>query len=138
MTDKLLKGSLVLAVGAILALVAYIMGTNVPMALASAPGGLPATQVLATTTVVGPQSKTTLFPRVTNCTSRRIRTQGTQIYFLYADPSTGDLASTSVSGSAGDFLAASSTATLDGGLFGCGRVIATASASTTVTVWEMQ
>lgn len=98
--------------------------------------GVPASQRVATTTEVGPQQTKTLFAAGTPCGSRVIRTQGQEIYLLFADPTNGDLASTTLSAVAGFFQAASTTVAYDSNVYGCGRMTAEATASTTITIAE--
>lgn len=107
-----------------------------PKANASATNGLPATLRVATTTVVGPQNKVTLFNSNSACTSRIVRTQGQGIILAFADPTNGDVASTTLSSVIGFIQAASTTIAYDSGIYGCGRVTAYAEASTTLTTEE--
>lgn len=102
----------------------------------AAPAGIPATQRVATTTSVGPQETKTLFAANAACSARIIRTQGEPIYVLFADPTNGDLASTSLTAVAGFYQAASTTVAYDSGLYGCGRMVAESLASTTITIAE--
>lgn len=103
---------------------------------AEATSGLPAVQMTATTTVVGPQETKTLFSSKSVCTSRVVRTQGVDIFIAFADPTNGDIASTTLSAVAGFTQAASTTVAYDSGLYGCGRMTAEAVASTTITTAE--
>lgn len=114
-------------------------------ALGSAPSGLPTTQKFATTTTVGPQGvagkAVTIFAANSTCTARTISTvggTGQGIFFLTADPTNGDLSSTTITYTTGMYQAGSTTVTYDAGLNGCGRWTARASASTTITVIEYQ
>jgi hypothetical protein len=101
----------------------------------SAPSGLAATQRVATSTQVGPGNATKVFSASPNCAARLIRTQSSDIYILFADPTNGDLASTTLSGVASFTQAASTTVSYDGALYGCGAVyIKSPTASTTLTV----
>lgn len=105
---------------------------------ASAPPGLPASQAVATTTQVGPQAKVTLFSANGSCTARVVSTRGTDIFLVFADPTNGNLSSTTLAFGAGFYQAASTTVAYDGGLYGCGRMIGYALASTTITISQMQ
>lgn len=124
-----------------LALVAFLIVLQVQQAEGSAFTGGVAKQSFATTTVVGPQSKVTIFSAQPSCTARTIALSdgtGTGIRFLTGDPSGGNLSSTTLTGVVGLNQAGSTTVTYDSGLNGCGRWTAVASASTTVTVVEYQ
>lgn len=131
--QKILLGLLVIPFAA--AILYFLVGT--PQAFSSAPSGLPANQLTATTTVVGPQETKTLFSANSVCTSRIIRTQGEPIFLLFADPTNGDLASTTMTSLAGFYQAASTTVAYDSGLYGCGRMTVEALASTTITSAQM-
>jgi hypothetical protein len=103
--------------------------------------GSAAKQSFATTTQVGPQSKVTIFAAQPSCTSRTIALSdgtGVGIRFLTGDPAGGNLSSTTLTNVVGLNQSGSTTVTYDGGLNGCGRWIAIASASTTVTLVEYQ
>lgn len=122
-----------------------LMGTLVSMqvndlALGSA-GEVPAVQGIATTTAVGPQETITVFSNKSNCSSRVISTTdgtGQAIQLLFGDPTNGDIASTSISEVVGHLQAASTTQVYDAGLYGCGRWVAYASASTTLLISEFR
>ena len=132
-----LKQSLpyILAFAVILA-AAYFVGVFTSRVDAAAPGGVPATQLVATTTTVGPQQKITVFSMNNTCAARIVRTQGVGIFLVFADPTNGDLASTTLNTTAGFFQSASTTVAYDAGLYGCGRMVGYAEASTTITVSE--
>lgn len=122
-------------VGAVLA----VLASNLPHASASAPSGLQATLYSATTTVVGIQSNTQLFPASLNCAARVVSTVAQPIMILFADPTNGDLASTTLSGTKGHVQPASTTVVYDSGVYGCGRMFAFGfNASTTITVSEFK
>lgn len=106
------------------------------LAFGSAPPGTPSTQRTATTTEVGPQQTKTLFAANAFCASRIIRTQGEPVYISFADPTNGDVASTTLAWNVGFFQAASTTVAYDSGLYGCGRMTVKALASTTITSAE--
>lgn len=95
-------------------------------------------QQSATTTVVGPQSKTTIYAAKTDgsCKSRVIGTKTTPIVLFFGDPTNGDLSSTTLDGTTGFVQGASTTVAYDSGIYGCGRWTAYAAASTTITVSE--
>lgn len=141
MTDKFIKFA---EIGIVLIIVllggvgfSHILATHSTQTVTygSAPSGLAATQRVATTTSVGPGNATKVFNSSPNCAARLIRTQGTDIYILFADPTNGDLASTTLSGVASFTQAASTTVSYDGALYGCGAVyIKSPTASTTLTV----
>lgn len=111
---------------------AYFAGVATFPTFASAPSGLPATQVTADTIEIGPDVAVELFGSRRACTSRVIRTQGVVANLTLADTDS-DVASTSLSAVVGFTQAASTTVAYDGGLYGCGRVFGSATASTTIT-----
>lgn len=119
---------------AFLAIAFFALSFNLTSSVhASAPSGLPATQAIATTTVIGPQNNVTVLSS-DNCSARIISTVGTPIQLLMADPTNGDLSSTTLNGKNGLVQAASTTVIYDSGVFGCGKIIGYAAASTTITV----
>lgn len=94
----------------------------------------------ATTTTVGPQAvpAVTLFQAReagSNCKARVVSTSGNSAIMISFGDVTG-FGSTTVSGTAGHWQAASTTVAYDSGLFGCGRWTAFGYASTTVMVTE--
>lgn len=103
--------------------------------------GSASVQVSASTTIVGPGVQT-LFNERVGCTARTIALSdgtGVPILFLTADSATFVLSSTTLSaGRQGLYQAGSTTVTYDGGLNGCKKWVAYASASTTVTLVEYQ
>jgi hypothetical protein len=106
--------------------------------LSSAPSGLPATQRIATTTVVGPQSVTTIFANKASCASRVISTtDGTnqEILVIFGNPTNGDIATPT--GIVGHAQAGSTTVAYDSGIYGCGAWEAYATASTTLLLSEL-
>lgn len=103
---------------------------------ASAPSGLASSQQYATTTQVGPQYDQTVAAANPNCAARIIGTQAQPIMLIFADPTNGDISSSTISQSVGFIQAASTTVSYDSGIYGCGRVIGYAAASTTITVAE--
>lgn len=108
---------------------------------ASAPSGLNTSYRVATTTAVGPDQVITIFSDRQQCSSRIISTvdgTGTAVTFTIADPSNLDISSTTVSIVIGSLQAGSTTVAYDGGLWGCERWTATAFASTTLTLYEME
>lgn len=103
--------------------------------------GSAAVQTIATTTQVGPQAKVTIFSAQKSCTARTIALSdgtGIGIRFLTDDPAGGGLSSTTLTNTVGLNQAGSTTVTYNSGMNGCGRWIAIASASTTVTLVEYQ
>ena len=122
---------------AVFASLAIWAGTS-KNAYGSAPSGLATSQEVATTTTVGPQQNITLFAALQGCNSRVIGTVSQPIMILFADPTNGDLSSTTLSGSKGFWQSASTTVAYDSGIYGCGRVIGYAYASTTVTRAEFK
>lgn len=128
----------------VLALVAYFVIDiySAQQALGSAFTGSTAVQSTATTTVVGPQSKITIFSATKACTARAIGINdgtGVGIRFITADPAgVSSISSTTLTTQIGLSQAGSTTVTYDSGLNGCGRWVAMASASTTITVVEYQ
>ena len=122
---------------AFVVLIAYALGTRVPLAFASAPSGLPATMATSSTVVVGPNIVTptlahaTLF-EASNCAARIITTLGTPISLSFAA-----FSSTTPSATVGHVQASSTTEVYDSGQFGCGLVSAYGfTSSTTITVSE--
>lgn len=85
----------------------------------------------ATTTILGPGT-VTLFPASDFCLNRVVTTQGTEIKVLFGDAI--GLTATSVSATVGHLQAASTTVAYDSGLYGCGKMVGRANASTTVTI----
>ena len=137
MTKSFSNITLMAAVVVILAFM-YLLSVSTHQASAKSTNGLPATQISATTTVVGPQQTITVFRRDPSCTARIIRTQGQGILLAFDDPSNGDVASTSLNSIVGFIQLASTTVAYDSGIYGCGRVTAFAEASTTITTARMQ
>lgn len=132
------KLSIWIGIGVALAFITLSLLYNLrPVTASSFPGGF-ATQGVATTTLVGPLNVTTLYTARTSCASRVIGTNGAAIQVIFDDPSDGNLASTTFSGVKGFWQAASSTTVYDSGLYGCGRLQAIASASTTITTAEFR
>lgn len=121
--------TLVLLLGAI-----FLSITNI--SFAAAPSGLPSTQTMATSTQVGPQANVTIDPASANCASRIVGTQAQPIMLIFADPTNGDISSTTLSQSRGFIQAASTTVAYDAGIYGCGRMVGYAAASTTITIVE--
>ncbi len=135
MNNIIIKTALGLFILATLLLMADVLIMKTPKADASAPSGLPATEAVATTTVLGPQSTTTILA-ASACSARVVGTTNQGIMLLFADPSEGDLSSTTIASQKGFWQAASTTVAYDSGVYGCGRFIGRADASTTVTVME--
>lgn len=138
---KSLHVSLALVGLLFMGMIALLVITQSQKAEAGAFTGSAAVQSVATTTVVGPQSKITIFTANKSCTARTISLSdgtGVGIRFLTGDPAGGNLSSTTLTGTVGLMQAGSTTVTYDGGLNGCGRWTAVATASTTVTVVEYQ
>jgi hypothetical protein len=124
-----------LSYGIVIALVlaiVYLFGASATRVGASAPTGLMTTVAVATTTAVGPQQNIQIFA-ASNCNSRVISTVGSAVMITFADPSNGDVSSTTLSGVKGSVQAASTTVVYDSGLYGCDRWFAYAFASTTIT-----
>lgn len=134
-TLKVLAGSTLVII--LLGLLLFIQADKVD---SSAFTGAVATQSSATTTVVGPGYQT-IFSDTKSCTARTIALSdgtGTGIRFITGDSASFVLSSTTLTNVKGLNQAGSTTVTYDGGLNGCGRWIAIASASTTVTLVEYQ
>lgn len=85
----------------------------------------------ATTTILGPGT-VTLFEATDFCLNRVVTTQGQEIKVLFGDAI--GLTATSVSATVGHLQAASTTVSYDSGLYGCGKMVGRAVASTTVTI----
>ncbi len=125
----------------IFALVAIYIFTIAPKdALGGAFTGTAAQLKYATTTTVGPQAvaRVTVFPQNGECKNRVITTSGNSAIMLsFGEPRTaGNLSSTTISGTAGFWQAASTTVAYDAEQFGCGLWTAYGYASTTLTVAE--
>lgn len=97
---------------------------------ASFPGS-PAYLQSATTTIVGPSGNDVLFAATPFCNNRVVTTQSTEIKVLFGD--TNGLTASSVSATVGHLQAASTTVSYDAALYGCGRMVARANSSTTLT-----
>jgi len=129
----------VLTVGLILlaGLVAGVLLTESNV-VGSAPSGLPASQRIATTTVVGPDFATTIFASKASCASRVVSTtDGTnqEILIVFGTPTNGDIATpTAIVGHA---QTGSTTVAYDSGIYGCGAWKGYATASTTLLVSEL-
>lgn len=136
MTNVIKKSILVLALIGLIGVIVSFYFVNI--ATGSAPSGLPAILKIATTTVVGPQSNTELFPANPMCASRVISTVNQEITLIFADPSNGDVSSTTLSSIVGHVQSASTTNAYDSGIYGCGRMFGHASASTTITIAEFR
>jgi len=124
----------------VLALIALFVVLQAQQANGEAFTGSAAVQSSATTTVVGPGYQT-IFSAQKSCTARTIALSdgtGTGIRFLTGDSASFVLSSTTLTNLVGLNQAGSTTVTYDSGLNGCGRWIAIASASTTVTLVEYQ
>lgn len=128
-TKSILSGAAVL----ILLAVMYLLGASATRVGAVAPSAV--SVAIATTTGVGPQLNMQLFS-ASNCGSRVITTVASPIMILFADPSNGDVSSTTLSALKGHLQAASTTIAYDSGIYGCGRVFAFGFASTTITTTE--
>ena len=112
--------------------VIYLFGSSSTQVFANAPNGIPTNIAFATTTAVGPQQNIQIFS-ASNCNSRIISTVASPIMIIFADPSNGDIASTTLSGIKGSVQAASTTVAYDSSQYGCGRWFAYAFSSTTIT-----
>lgn len=140
MISKTLIGGAI--AGIALALMAILAGIQQApeLSLGGAGDGLTASLDVATTTTVGPQAvrRVTLFSQKTDCEARIVTTTGNSAIMInFGEPSTpGNLSSTSVSGTAGHWQAASTTVAYDAELYGCGLWTAYGYASTSVTVSE--
>jgi hypothetical protein len=133
---KSLQYGIVIAL--VLAIV-YLFGASATRVGASAFPGLITTMGVATTTTVGPQQNKQLFASNSACLSRVVSTSGgSAIMLIFADPTNGDVSSTTLSGSVGHWQAASTTVAYDAGLYGCGRTFAYGYASTTVMTSELR
>ena len=128
MTQKLQYGIVI----ALVLTIVYLLGTQVPHSFAGAPPGIPTSIAFATTTAVGPQQNRQIFA-ASNCNSRIISTVASPIMIIFADPSNGDLASTTLNGVKGSVQAASTTVAYDSEQYGCARWFAYGFSSTTIT-----
>lgn len=128
--------ALIITFSVMVGLIFNALFSNPQIVQGSAPSGLPSNLNIATTTQVGPQETNTLFTAKNNCASRIVRTQGQAIILGFADPTNGDVSSTTISSVIGFIQAASTTVAYDSGVYGCGRVTSYAEASTTLTTME--
>lgn len=117
---------------AILILAGALFFTQTDIANGNGYIGFPAHIQSATTTVVGPQSKITLFADVPDCKSRVVTTLGQPIRISF-DDATG-FGSTTIGSNVGHLQAASTTVAYESGIYGCGRFTAWAPASSTITI----
>ena len=101
------------------------------VAVGSAFPGQQAKLQTATTTILGPGT-VTLFAATDFCLNRVVTTQSQEIKVLFGDAI--GLTATSVSATVGHLQAASTTVSYDAGLYGCGKMVGRATASTTVTI----
>lgn len=116
----------------VLAVLAFMYFSQKPTSLGGAQPGIATSVAFATTTAVGPQQNIQIFA-ASNCISRAISTAGSAIMVSFADPSNGNISSTTLSGVIGSVQAASTTVVYDSGLYGCGRWFAYGFSSTTIT-----
>lgn len=134
------------SIGIILIAILMFIGVGftldkVKRAESSAPTGLSANLMLATSTSVGMDETTKLFSDNYNCSSRVISTAGQSIMLSFDEPflpsGIGNVSSSTLSGSVGHIQLASTTIVYDSGLFGCGDVYAYGQvATTTITTSE--
>lgn len=118
-------------------IVVFLLLSNAHTASAEAPGGLNAQVSTSSSIVVGPQSNVYLFGTTTRetsfqCAGRVISTTGQPIMLSFAA-----MSSTSLSQTIGFQQAASTTVAYNGGIYGCGYMMARGlNASTTITIME--
>jgi hypothetical protein len=103
-------------IGVILALLAYVLGIRENVSVAGAPSGLTATVASTSQIILAANGVSTLFS-TSSCAARVIAT-GNSAIMLTFDERVG----TNPSGIVGAWQAASTTAAYDGGLFGCGTM----------------
>lgn len=126
--------NIVLAIIAIIALIGLVLVSNKDRILQSGFVGMPSHLQVATTTATGPDLVVTLFSDTENCKSRTISTVASALMLTFGDPVNGDLASTTLNGTAGHLQPASTTVSYPSDEFGCGRVSAYGFSSTTITI----
>lgn len=116
-----------------LALFAYILGLQQPMALGSAPSGIASQFATSSTVALSPTPALLFATSSTNsCASRVVGTTGAGgIMLTFSDKS-----GVSPAALVGFWQAASTTWTYDSGLFGCGAFRAYSGLAQTVTVME--
>lgn len=126
--------------GAIVSVGIFLVGQGTALQdnLGGAAEGVPAIQSVATTTQVGPQETVQLFAARSDCSARVVGTVGREITLIFADPSNGDVSSTTLSAIVGFVQAASTTKAYNHADFGCGRVFGYSAASTTITTADMR
>lgn len=100
------------------------------LSLGSAPAGLPASFVSASSTDVS-TTVGTIFATSSNCAARVISTDGSAIMLTFSQKDGEE-----PSGSVGHWQAASSTVVYDGGIYGCDAVRAYSYATQDVQVYE--
>lgn len=131
-----------IGIGVIAILLFAGVGFSLNQVDSSAPSGLSASLMLATSTSVGPDINVELFDENSNCSSRVISTTAQAIMLSFDEPLSlpagiGNVSSSTVSGSVGHIQLASTTVAYDGGLYGCGNVYAYGQvATTTITLSE--
>lgn len=108
------------------------------IAQAAAPIGIPASVATTSTSVIGPtvainnlRMGSTTNETYLQCASRIISTSNSAIMLAFSSA-----ASTSLSGTVGNWQAASTTVAYDSGLYGCGYWTVYAYATTTLTITE--
>lgn len=136
----------VLMVGAMLVATFYFalwVVNSTQKASGSAPSGLPATQINATTTDIGltgvglNATGVTIFAAKPNCSARIISVLGTKTIMLsFDEKNKNDVSSSTLSATVGHPQFGTSTTVYDSGTYGCGRVTGWSSGTTTITATE--
>lgn len=122
-----------LLITAILLVCAYSLGTQIKFAGASAPSGLPAQTINATSS--NPTVTTTaslVFATSSQCSARIVTTPGTSAIMLTFSDNQGKTPTALY----GHLQAASTTVAYDSGLYGCGAVKVYSFASQAISVTE--
>lgn len=122
--------NIALAIGAVAIIVLAVLAFNHSGNEVSLGGTLQARLLATATSSVGHQQDRTLFTAKEYCASRVISTLGVPVSLSFKSSS---IDPTSVRG---HLQGASTTVAYDSGLYGCGEIVAAASATTTVTIAE--
>jgi len=96
---------------------------------------------VATTSSLTANTNAVLLPARTDgsCKARVVTVPGAMtggVNLIFGDKTNGDISSTTLSGTAGHYQAASTTVVYDSGLYGCGMMVARSWTSGTVVISE--
>lgn len=115
---------------ALIGLLTYWVSLQIPLTFSSAPSGLPAQNLPATSTVLtlSADTATTLFEARRSCNARSISTGAQNLKISFS--------STTPNSFIGSVQLSSTTVAYDSGLYGCGQWRGFATASTTIDLNE--